>query len=299
MAYIAGAGIFLAMAALILIALGAADSNLTTSLLIVGLVILALGTAGWLYFLRPWQKFDDLKTPYYTGHHEPAAVKTAEPVAELVTEPVVAAVTEPAVVKAEEPAAVVTKPIRKAAAQSEIVKAAEPVAEAVVATAAEPAKPDDLTLIEGIGPKSAAALAAGGVTTFAQVAALTPAALEALVKGQKVRLVGSTASWPSQARLAAAGELTALEDLQRRIKSGGKVHDDLTQIEGVGPKAQEALYQAGLLTYQDIAQVAPDTLRLILAGAGLTTLNPDRWPEQAVLAAGHDLTGLKKLQDDL
>jgi predicted flap endonuclease-1-like 5' DNA nuclease len=291
MAYIAGAGIFLAMAALILIALGAADSNLTTSLLIVGLVILALGTAGWLYFLRPWQKFDDLKTPYYTGHHEPAAVKTAEPVAELVTEPVVAAVTEPAVVKAEEPAAVVTKPIRKAAAQSEIVKAAEPVAEAVVATAAEPAKPDDLTLIEGIGPKSAAALA--------QVAALTPAALEALVKGQKVRLVGSTASWPSQARLAAAGELTALEDLQRRIKSGGKVHDDLTQIEGVGPKAQEALYQAGLLTYQDIAQVAPDTLRLILAGAGLTTLNPDRWPEQAVLAAGHDLTGLKKLQDDL
>jgi predicted flap endonuclease-1-like 5' DNA nuclease len=298
MAYIAGAGIFLAMAALILIALGAADSNLTTSLLIVGLVILALGTAGWLYFLRPWQKFDDLKTPYYTGHHEPAVVKAEEPAVEAVAEPVVAAVAEPEPVAA----AVVTKPVRKAAAKPEAIKAAEPVAEATAPEplkAVEPAKPDDLTLLEGIGPKSAAALAAGGVTTFAQVAALTPDALEALVKGQKVRLVGSTASWPSQARLAAAGELTALEDLQRRIKSGGKVHDDLTQIEGIGPKAQEALYQAGLLTYQDIAQVAPNTLRLILAGAGLTTLNPDRWPEQAALAAGHDLTGLKKLQDDL
>jgi len=258
MAYVAGAGIALTMLALFLIALGTANANLTTSLLIVGLVVLALGIAGWLYFLRPWQKFDDLKTPYYTGHHEatPAATSTAP--AEQV--------------------------VKAAAAPAEPVKAA---------------KPDDLTLIEGIGPKSAAALAAGGVTTFAQVAALTPAALEALVKGQKVRLVGSTATWPIQARLAAAGELTALEDMQRRIKSGGKVHDDLTQIEGIGPKAQEALYQAGLLTYQDLAQVAPGTLRVILAGAGLTTLNPDRWPEQAALAAGHDLTGLKKLKDEM
>ncbi len=254
MAYLAGAGIALTMVALFLIALGTASDTLTTSLLIVGLAVLALGAAGWLFFLRPWKQFDDLKTPYYTGHHDAPAA--AEPVA-------------------------------------------EPVASAAPEPVAEPPKPDDLTLIEGVGPKSAAALAAGGVTTFAQVAAMTPDALEAMIKGQKVRLVGSTASWPAQAHLAAAGELTALEDLQRRIKSGGKVHDDLTQIEGIGPKAQEALFQAGLLTFQDIAHVAPDTLRLILAGAGLTTLNPDRWPEQAALAAGHNLTDLKKLKDEL
>jgi predicted flap endonuclease-1-like 5' DNA nuclease len=306
------------MLALFLIALGTSSDSLTISLLIVGVVILLLGIAGWLYFLRPWTKFDDLKAAYYTGHEEHAhgeaetAVKTEVGAAAPAAAPVKAAAA-PAVVETAVPVEPVKpKPARTAKAKPApaVAEAAAPVEPAkakkpakVKPAPAQPAKaaptPDDLTLLEGIGPKSAAALAAGGVTTFAQVADLTPEALEALVKGQKVRLVGSTVSWPAQARLAAAGDLTALEDLKKRVKSGGKLHDDLTQIEGIGPKAQQALYQAGLLTYGDLSRATTEALRQILAGAGLTTLNPDRWPEQAALVVSDNLTGLKKLQDEL
>ncbi len=62
--------------------------------------------------------------------------------------------------------------IRGAASPAEPVsQAAEPAA----APAPEaPAKPDDLTKISGIGPKTAALLQEQGLQTFAQLAAATP-----------------------------------------------------------------------------------------------------------------------------
>ena len=70
-----------------------------------------------------------------------------------------------------------------------------------VEPAEEPAEPDDLTLIEGIGPKSAAALNDAGITTYAQVAAMQPDALEDAIKSRKVRLVAGQAA--KRARAAA------------------------------------------------------------------------------------------------
>jgi predicted flap endonuclease-1-like 5' DNA nuclease len=254
LAYVIGGGVLIAMAALFFAALGTVqDDRYTISVLIVGLAVAVVGVASWLILLRPWEKFDDLKTPYYTGHAEHAEAETT------------AAQSAPAAATKEAP---------------------------------RPAGPDDLTLIEGIGPKSAAALAAAGITSFAQIASMAPAELETLVKQRRVRLVGSTDTWPQQARLAASGDLTALEDFQKRIK-GGILHDDLTEIEGIGPKAQAALYQAGIRTYQDLAQSTPDALRRILDDAELKTVNPQTWPEQAGLIVRDDLTGLKKLQDEL
>jgi predicted flap endonuclease-1-like 5' DNA nuclease len=247
LAYVIGGGVIIAMAALFFAALGTVqDDRYTISVLIVGLAVIVSGVAAWLALLRPWEKFDDLQTPYYTGHDEPVQAASAE--AKMEMQPRTG--------------------------------------------------PDDLTLIEGIGPKSAAALAAAGLATFAQIASATPETLEKLLKQRKVRLVGSTDTWPQQARLAASGDLTALEDFQKRIK-GGILHDDLTQIEGIGPKAQAALYQAGLRTYQDLAQSTPEALRQILVAAGLKTVSPQTWPEQAALIVRDDLTGLKKLQDEL
>jgi len=180
MAYVIGLGIVLIVVALFLIAVDTIDNDdITTSLLIVGIVITLLGIGGWLFLLRPWEKFDDLTTPQYTGH-EPHHVeaKPAAPVAEA--------------------------------------KPAAPAAEA----APKAPQADDLTLIDGIGPKSAAALNETGITTFAQVAAMTPADLEALLKEKRVRLVASTETWPQQAALAAKGDMDALKDLQARIKGG-------------------------------------------------------------------------------
>jgi predicted flap endonuclease-1-like 5' DNA nuclease len=99
-----------------------------------------------------------------------------------------------------------------------------PAAEAAVPEAAasdlSATRPDDLTLIEGIGPKIAAALVSAGVTTFARIAEMAPADLEAIVRGAGVRMVGKSESWPVQARLAADGKLAELKTLQDKLKGG-------------------------------------------------------------------------------
>jgi hypothetical protein len=84
---------------------------------------------------------------------------------------------------------------------------------------APPAAPDDLAVIEGIGPKIAALLQGAGITTFAELAETDPTRLESLLKEAELRLADPT-SWPEQARLAAAGDWDALKSLQDRLKGG-------------------------------------------------------------------------------
>jgi hypothetical protein len=82
-----------------------------------------------------------------------------------------------------------------------------------------PAAPDDLAVIEGIGPKIAALLQDAGITTFNELAETEPARLESLLRDADLRLADPS-SWPEQARLAAAGDWDALQSLQDRLKGG-------------------------------------------------------------------------------
>lgn len=87
------------------------------------------------------------------------------------------------------------------------------VEEAVPAVeAAEAAAGDDLTIIDGVGPSYADALRAAGVTTFAQLGEMEPEAIEALLTQANAPLIAGhhADSWPRQARLAAAGDWSAL-----------------------------------------------------------------------------------------
>ena len=309
LAYVAGSGIVLIMIALFLYALDVVDDTYPLSLLIVGLALLVVGIIAWLYVMRPWQKFDDLQTPHYTGHDE-AHAKPAEAASEAEAETQIAQVPAaqaakiaPAAKAVEPaPAAQVAEPVpvAKIDAPKAVADVDEPPVEAKAAPAApaKPSEPDDLTLIEGIGPKSAAALQESNVTHFAQMAQMAPDELERIVKAKKVRLVGSTETWPMQARLAAAGEFSELEALQKRIIRG-YLHDDLTLIEGVGPKAQEALWKAGFRTFADVAKASADALKEALDKAGLKLLDPTTWPQQAQLVVNDDLSALKALQDKL
>lgn len=81
-------------------------------------------------------------------------------------------------------------------------------------------KADDLAVIEGIGPKVAEALVAGGVTTFAQLADMKPAAISEMIS--EVRGSHDPATWPKQAKLAAEGKMDELKTLQDELM-GGKV----------------------------------------------------------------------------
>ena len=136
-----------------------------------------------------------------------------------------AAVEAPAV---EAPAAEAPrKAAKKATAKKDA--AAEPVvAEATRAAAVVEAiavTPDDLTVIEGIGPKIAELLAADGITTFAALAA-TPAdrLKELLLAGGRRFAIADPATWSQQAALAASGDKAGLAALQASLKGGRKAN---------------------------------------------------------------------------
>jgi predicted flap endonuclease-1-like 5' DNA nuclease len=99
---------------------------------------------------------------------------------------------------------------------------AEPAPPAVEAKPA-PSKPDDLKLIEGIGPKIAGILAAAGIDTFAQLAAADGSRLKEIIAQAGLTALADPASWPEQAALAAAGKLDELKVLQDQLKGGRRV----------------------------------------------------------------------------
>lgn len=79
------------------------------------------------------------------------------------------------------------------------------------------------------------------------------------------------------------------------------IGDDLKKIEGVGPKAAEAMVKAGLDTFAKIAKADPAKLSELLVDASsrLAHLVTDTWPKQAALAAEGKWDELKELQDKL
>lgn len=80
-------------------------------------------------------------------------------------------------------------------------------------------QPDDLTVIEGIGPKTAAAFHAAGITTYEQLAGLDYTYLNQVLSDAGLRL-GNTSTWPEQANLANQGDWQGLEELQANLNRG-------------------------------------------------------------------------------
>ena len=79
--------------------------------------------------------------------------------------------------------------------------------------------PDDLTIVEGIGPKTQAVFKSAGITTLRELAATEVRKLDEILDAAGLRL-GDPGTWPQQAKLAADGKLDELDELQRRLKGG-------------------------------------------------------------------------------
>lgn len=77
--------------------------------------------------------------------------------------------------------------------------------------------------------------------------------------------------------------------------------DDLEKIEGIGPKIAEVLTAAGIATFAQLAEAAPEQIREILdnAGSQFAAHDPATWPKQAELAAAGKWDELKVWQDEL
>jgi len=82
-----------------------------------------------------------------------------------------------------------------------------------------------------------------------------------------------------------------------------KIHakDNLKKIEGIGPKIEGLLQDAGIRTFEELAGARISTLRDVLQAAGprFKMHNPATWSEQAKLAAAGKWDKLEALQKQL
>ena len=75
--------------------------------------------------------------------------------------------------------------------------------------------------------------------------------------------------------------------------------DDLTKIEGIGPKAAEALSNAGIDSYAKLAKANADKIKEILteSSSRMAHLDPGSWPKQAKMAADGNWDELQDWQE--
>jgi predicted flap endonuclease-1-like 5' DNA nuclease len=85
-----------------------------------------------------------------------------------------------------------------------------------------PNEPEDLTIIEGIGPKVNQYLQAGGIHTFAQLATSDMDTLKGILKANR-NTISNPTTWAEQAQLVVEGKLDALKSFQEQLKGGRKV----------------------------------------------------------------------------
>ena len=76
--------------------------------------------------------------------------------------------------------------------------------------------------------------------------------------------------------------------------------DDLTKVEGIGPKAAGALVAAGLVTFADLGKAKVEAVQKILdeSEGRFGAMNPGSWPKQAQMAADGKWDELQKWQDE-
>jgi large subunit ribosomal protein L17 len=117
------------------------------------------------------------------------------------------------------------------AAKAETNEGVEAATEEVVAETAAPkgkakkaAKGDDLTIIEGIGPKAAEVLVAAGIATFAELANTPAEKVKEILMATDAR-VGhlDPTTWAQQSQLAADGKMDELEELKAKLNNGKEV----------------------------------------------------------------------------
>jgi predicted flap endonuclease-1-like 5' DNA nuclease/ribosomal protein S6 len=77
------------------------------------------------------------------------------------------------------------------------------------------------------------------------------------------------------------------------------VADDLTKIEGIGPKIAEIFVAAGIKTFADVSSSKIDDLRALLEENKLSSHDPKTWSKQATLAKNEKWDELATLQDEL
>ncbi len=125
--------------------------------------------------------------------------------------------------------------------------------------------------------------------------------LTALEKKAQDALTRAEAAEACIANLEEALEESAQEAASQkaRIRS---MQDDLSVIDGIGPRISSVLRSAGITSFSKLAKSEDEEIRgiLVTENPSLTRLtDPSTWHEQAMLAADGDWEGLKAVQDSI
>ncbi len=198
---------------------------------------------------------------------------------------------------------------------------------------------DDLTVVEGIGPKMADALHAAGIHTFEQLSNATEPELRVAVEASKLSFAPSIATWSKQAALLARGDQAGFatytawlvagvpptdgspDPLGTRFRASDRIlamagaaparaaepafrlgsgPDDLTIVEGIGPKMAAALHAAGIHTFAQLSTSTEPQLRSAVEAAGLPFApSIPTWAKQADHLAKGDVAGFTAYTDRL
>ena len=105
--------------------------------------------------------------------------------------------------------------------------------------------------------------------------------------------------WVSRSRSNQPAVQTEVHAERKMPAVEAKSADDLTLLEGIGPKVASVLNGIGIMSFADLAGAEGARVQQTLNAAGLQYMNPEGWIEQARLAARGDMEGLAKLQDEL
>lgn len=186
-------------------------------------------------------------------------------------------------------------------------------------------RPDNLQVVEGVGPKIQNLLNDNGVITWAQMAEKSPDDLKGILEtgGTRFKMHDPT-TWPKQAQLADEDKWEELVKYQKFLDTGRETvgdfnspskaekmmvkilgvvssPDNLKVVEGIGPKIEELLKKNGIEDWSDLSRTSVDRLKEILATAGdrYRLAIPDTWPRQAELADAGNWVELKEYQDYL
>lgn len=172
---------------------------------------------------------------------------------------------------------------------------------------------DDLTKIDGLGDFLAKQLNNNGIFTYVEIASWTPDRIKDVTE-----MIGyipgriEKDNWVGQAALLLQAQANSDESDTRALKAEapkkkkkkapkGAKEGDLKIIEGIGPKIETVLKNAGVNDWATLAATEPGRLKEILEEAGdrFRMHNPYTWPLQARLAAAGRWDEFKSYQDEL
>lgn len=160
---------------------------------------------------------------------------------------------------------------------------------------------DDLTMINGVGPFIEQKLNEIGVFTYEDMSVWDAAEINRITEA-----IGyfpgriERDDWVGQAaKLARVKKVDPGSLKQKSAHPTNK--EDLKIVEGIGPKIEKLLKEAGIMNWQDLAETKTERLQEILGEAGdrYRMHDPGTWAAQASLASNSEWELLKEYQDEL